>query len=42
MFDYNRPASHVTNDVGSRIQKDFFKELLNKLEEISPGISANI
>lgn len=38
----NRPASHVTNKTGQKIQKAFFEELMQKLESISPGVSANL
>lgn len=36
------PARHVTSQCGQQIQKKFFDELLSTLEEIQPGISANI
>ncbi|KAI0485402.1 NAD(P)-binding protein [Xylaria cf. heliscus] len=36
------PASHVTGPWGQEVQQRFFNELLQKLETIHPGISANI
>lgn len=42
LIDLNRPASHVTNKTGAQIQKAFFEELMQELEGISPGISANL
>lgn len=37
-----RPSSLVTNANGIKTQKKFFDELMEKLEKISPGISANL
>ncbi|KAL2126566.1 hypothetical protein VTI74DRAFT_665 [Chaetomium olivicolor] len=36
------PARHVTNQWGQQVQRSFFDELLETLEKIEPGISANI
>ncbi|KAI0853648.1 hypothetical protein F5Y00DRAFT_270789 [Daldinia vernicosa] len=36
------PACHVTGEWGQKVQKKFFSELVDKLEEIQPGISSNI
>ncbi|RFU32271.1 hypothetical protein B7463_g4089, partial [Scytalidium lignicola] len=36
------PARHVTGQWGKQVQKAFFKELVDKLEKIQPGVSANI
>ncbi|KAK1761706.1 hypothetical protein QBC33DRAFT_502373 [Phialemonium atrogriseum] len=37
-----RPASHVTGQWGQQVQKKFFDELVANLEQIHPGVSANI
>lgn len=37
-----RPASHVTNKTGAKIQKAFYDELMKELEAVSPGITAVI
>ncbi|TVY92135.1 Short chain dehydrogenase [Lachnellula willkommii] len=36
------PASSVTNSKGKRIQKSFFNELIEKLENIAPGIMSDV
>ncbi|KAI1363856.1 NAD(P)-binding protein [Xylaria arbuscula] len=33
------PSSHITSDWGQEVQGRFFKELLDKLEKLRPGIS---
>lgn len=38
----NRPASHVTNKTGAQIQRAFFEELMQLLESVSPGVTANL
>lgn len=35
-----RPATHVRSESGHTIQRQLFKELLQKLEEIQPGVTA--
>lgn len=39
---YPSPSCHVTNKAGQQIQKNFYQELVQKLDEIHPGISANV
>ncbi|KAF5693132.1 alcohol dehydrogenase [Fusarium denticulatum] len=36
------PACHVTNKTGAKIQTALYKELLEKLENIAPGVSKNM
>ncbi|TVY63025.1 Short chain dehydrogenase atnD [Fusarium oxysporum f. sp. cubense] len=36
------PACHVTNKTGGKIQTALFEELLEKLENIAPGVSKNM
>ncbi|KAF3063490.1 Retinol dehydrogenase 11 [Daldinia childiae] len=36
------PAYHITGKWGQKVQKKFFGELMDKLEDIQPGISSNI
>ncbi len=36
------PSTLVTGTKGQQIQKKVFQELVEKLEKISPGISANL
>ena len=36
------PSCHVTNKSGKEIQKNFYKELMQKLDAIHPGISTNV
>ncbi|KAF4448937.1 hypothetical protein F53441_7706 [Fusarium austroafricanum] len=38
----HEPACHVTNKTGAKIQSALFKELMSKMEIISPGVSKNI
>jgi hypothetical protein len=42
MLTSNRPGPTVTSKEGRAIQDAFIEELLQKLEAISPGITANI
>lgn len=37
-----RPSFIVTNEKGTRLQKAFFVELVEKLEEIVPGIMSGL
>lgn len=37
-----RPSDFVKSEEGSKIQKQLWKELSEKLEKIQPGIMANI
>lgn len=38
----HRPARNVTSKWGQRVQKQFFNELLEKLDKIQPGISTRL
>ncbi|OBS22542.1 hypothetical protein FPOA_08879 [Fusarium poae] len=38
----HEPACHVTNKMGSQIQTALYKELLQKLEAIAPGVTKNL
>jgi hypothetical protein len=37
-----RPACHVTNKTGVKIQDALFKELLEKMESIAPGATKTL
>lgn len=40
--EYIRPSCLVTDAKGVQIQKKFWKELIQKLEKVAPGIESNI